>query len=123
MKKLIKSAKNVPDIRRPWGHLLHKLSDILVIAFSAIICGAQTYHDIEIFGNAKIIWLSNYLSLLNGIPNADTFERIFETLNPNVVAEKMRWLLRVDDVAGKIIAFDGKTMRGSRREDERGIHV
>lgn len=123
VKKLIKSAESVPDTRRQWGHLLHKLSDILVIAFCAVICGAKTYHDLELFGRAKEIWLSNYLSLPNGIPNADTFERIFETLDPDVVASKMRWLLKDTEVAGKIIAFDGKTMRGSQREDSRGIHV
>jgi predicted transposase YbfD/YdcC len=123
MEKLIKSAESVPDTRRSWGHLLHKLSDILVIAFCAIICGAQTYRDLEIFGNAKETWLSNYLSLPNGIPNADTFERIFEMLDSNVVANKMRWLLQTDEIAGKIIAFDGKTMRGSKCGDNRGLHV
>ncbi len=94
-----------------------------MIAFCAIICGAQTYHDLEIFGNAKKVWLSNYLELPNGIPNADTFERIFETLNPKLIAEKMRWLLQNEEIAGKIIAFDGKTMRGSKRDNSRGIHV
>jgi len=123
MKKLIKSAESVTDFRRPWGHLLHKLSDILVISFCAIICGAQTYCDLEVFGKAKKFWLSNYLSLPNGIPNADTFERIFEMLDPNVVAKKMRWILQTEEVAGKIIAFDGKTMRGSKSEDNRGFHV
>lgn len=123
MKKLITSAESVPDTRRQWGHLLHKLSDILVIAFCAIICDARTYEDLEIFGNAKKVWLSNYLSLPNGIPSADTFERIFEIFDPTVVASKMRWLLKSDEVAGKIIAFDGKAMRGSRGEDCRGVHV
>jgi len=123
MKKLIDSADSVPDFRRPWGHLLHKLSDILVIAFCAIICGAQTYRDLEVFGNAKNEWLSLYLSLRNGIPNADTFERIFEMLEPAVVAEKMRWVLQTNEVAGKIIAFDGKTMRGSKSETDRAFHV
>ena len=123
MKKLIKSAQTVPDTRRQWGHLLHKLSDVLVIAFCVVICGAKTYRDLELFGNAKKVWLSNYLSLPNGIPNADTFERIFEMLDPNIVASKMRWFLQSEDVAGKIIAFDGKTMRGSKREESRGIHV
>ncbi len=94
-----------------------------MIAFCAIICGAKSYHDIELFGHAKMVWLSNYLALPNGIPNADTFERIFETLDPDVVAAKMRWILHSDEVAGRIIAFDGKTMRGSRRADSRGIHV
>jgi len=123
MKRLIKSAETVPDKRRPLENIQHKLSEILVIAFCAIICGAQTYHDIEIFGNAKMVWLSNYLTLLNGIPNADTFERIFETLDAVVVASKMRWLLQSDEFAGKIIAFDGKTMRGSSCEDKSSMHV
>ena len=122
MKRLIKLATAVPDARRPWGHLLI-LSDVLVIAFCSIICGAQTYHALEIFGNAKRMWLSNYLSLPNGIPTADIFERIFETLNPSVVAEKMRWLFQSDEIAGKIIAFDGKTVRGSRREGDPDLHI
>jgi len=123
MKKLIKSAESVPDFRRPWGNLLHKLSDILAISFCAIICGAQTYQDLEVFGNAKKDWLSLYLSLKNGIPNADTFERIFEMIDPATLAKKMRWLLQSNEVAGKIIAFDGKSMRGSKTENDRALHV
>lgn len=123
MKKLIESAESIPDFRRPWGHLLYKLSDILVISFCAIICGAQTYNDLEVFGKAKEVWLSNYLSLLNGIPNADTFERVFENLDPNIVAKKLRWILESEEIAGRIIAFDGKTMRGSKSEDKRGLHI
>lgn len=123
MERLIKSAESVPDTRRQWGNLRHQLSDILVIAFCAIICGAQTYEDLEIFGKAKKIWLSNYLSLVNGIPNADTFERIFEIFEPSVVASKMRWLLRSEEIVGKILAFDGKTVRGSKREDSRSVHI
>ena len=105
MKRLIKSVEAASDARRPRGHLLHKLLDVLEIAFCAIICGAQIYHDLEIFGNAKRMWLSNYLSLPNGIPNADTFERIFEMFTPSVVAEKIRCFLQNDEIVGRIIAF------------------
>jgi predicted transposase YbfD/YdcC len=35
----------------------------------------------------------------------------------------MRWLLQADEVAGKIIAFDGKTMRGSRSDEHRAFHT
>jgi predicted transposase YbfD/YdcC len=123
IRKLVESAESVPDTRRQWGHLLHKLSDILVISFCAIICGAQSYRDLEIFGYAKEIWLSTFLDLPNGIPNADTFERIFEMLEPSIVADKMRWLIKSEAIAGRIIAFDGKTMRGSANEEHRGFHV
>lgn len=123
VKRLVKAARMVPDPRRQWGHILHNMTDILVIAFCAIICGAQTYQDLELFGRAKQIWLSNYLSLKNGIPNADTFERIFEMLDPQVVGKRMRWILQSEEVAGKIIAFDGKTMRGSAKGERRSFHM
>ena len=123
MKKLIKSAESVPDFRRPWGNLQHELSDILVIAFCAIICGAQTYRDLEVFGNAKEQWFSLYLPLKNGIANADTFERIFEMIDSTTLAKNMRWILQTEEIAGKIIAFDGKTMRGSKAETGRALHV
>jgi len=102
---------------------LHKLSDILVIAFCAIICGVQTSRDLEIFDNAKKSGSPIICRCRTAFQNTDTFERIFEMLNPNIVAEKMRWLLQSDEIAGKIIAFDGKTMRGSKREEGRGAHV
>lgn len=123
MKRLVRAARMVPDTRRQWGHLRHRLSDILVIGFCAIICGAQTYHDIELFGQAKEIWLSNYLSLQNGIPSADTFERIFEMVDPKMIAKQMRWILQSEEVAGKIIAFDGKTMRGSAKGERHSFHT
>jgi hypothetical protein len=35
----------------------HKLIDILVIAICAIICGAEGWVDIELYGNSKLHWL------------------------------------------------------------------
>jgi hypothetical protein len=32
---------------------LHKLIDILVIAICGVICGADTWEDVEAFGQAK----------------------------------------------------------------------
>jgi hypothetical protein len=34
----------------------HKLIDILVIAICAIICGAESWDDFEVFGEAKEEW-------------------------------------------------------------------
>jgi hypothetical protein len=33
---------------------LHKLFDILIVAMCAVICGADSWVEIEEFGNAKI---------------------------------------------------------------------
>jgi hypothetical protein len=52
---------------------LHQLLDILVIAICAIICGADDWVEVELFGNAKLVWLRTFLELPNGIPSHDTW--------------------------------------------------
>ena len=42
----------------------HNLIDIIAIAICAIICGAEGWVDIELYGNSKLHWLSNYLKTL-----------------------------------------------------------
>lgn len=59
---------------------LHPLSNILVIAICASICGADDWVAIERYGNAKREWLSGFLDLSNGIPAHDTFGRVFRLL-------------------------------------------
>ena len=60
----------------------HSLIDILVIAICAIICGADNWVAVELFGKAKIGWLSTFLELPSGIPSHDTFGRVFARLDP-----------------------------------------
>ena len=61
---------------------LHKLFDIMVIAICAVICGADTWEDIELFGNSKHKWFQEFLELPNGIPSHDTFSRVFSLIDP-----------------------------------------
>ena len=53
----------------------HYLRDILVIAICAAIGGADGWSDVALFGNAKVKWLREVLSLElpHGIPSPDTF--------------------------------------------------
>jgi len=61
---------------------LHKLLDIMVIAICAAICGADTWEDVETFGKAKQEWFEGFLELPHGIPSHDTFNRVFNRLDP-----------------------------------------
>lgn len=94
---------------------LHKLLDIIVIAICGVICGADNWVDIEMFGIKKITWLRQFLELRNGIPSHDTFGRVFGRLN----AEQFQrcfyeWVKAVQEVTkGQVIAVDGKQLRGS----------
>lgn len=61
----------------------HELIDVVVIAISAVICGADSWVDVEMYGKSKRDWLDRFLSLPNGIPSHDTFGRVFARLDPN----------------------------------------
>jgi predicted transposase YbfD/YdcC len=96
---------------------------IIVIAFCAIICRAEDYEDIEEFGKARREWLEGFLELPNGIPDKDTFRRVFERLNPTEVSECLYGWLENRDAKGKTVNFDGKTICGSKNANHKAYHV
>jgi hypothetical protein len=58
----------------------HLMEDIIFITIAAVICGAETWNDIENYGESKESWLKQYLRLPNGIPSHNTFNRFFSAL-------------------------------------------
>ena len=68
-----------PRIERTKAHLL---DDILFIAIASVICGAESWNDMEDFGKSKECWLRTILRLPEGIPSHDTFNRVFSMLDP-----------------------------------------
>jgi predicted transposase YbfD/YdcC len=93
----------------------HRLIDIIVIAVCAVICGANDWQQVATFGRQRRAWLERFLSLPNGIPCHDTFERVFDRLNPRAFAAAFgQWMQALAEAVGiKHIAIDGKTLRHS----------
>ena len=93
----------------------HKLLDILVIAICSTICGADSWTEMELFGESKEEWFRTFLELPNGIPSHDTFRRVFMLLDPRKFGECfMNWTAALNSNTNKeIIALDGKTIRHS----------
>ena len=98
----------------------HHLSDILFISLCAVICGCESFEDMEEFGNAKEEWFRQYLDLPNAIPSHDTFNRVYQLLNPLVFQECLiRWTQGVrEKIPGEIVALDGKAQRRARNKNE-----
>jgi len=94
---------------------LHNLLDIVVLTICAIICGADDWVAVEMFGNAKHDWLKKFLELPNGIPSHDTFGRVFAALDPDQFQSCfLNWISAVSEITqGQVIALDGKTLRRS----------
>ena len=105
----------------------HKLIDIIVIAICAVICGAEGWVDIELYGNSKLHWLSTFLELPNGIPSHDTFGRVFSLIDAQQFQFAFYdWVLAVNEItAGQVINIDGKCLRGSdeKRLGKRAIYM
>ncbi len=93
----------------------HKLIDILTIAICAVICGADSWVAIELYGCTKYEWLKTFLELPNGIPSHDTFARVFAQLDPQQFQECfLSWMRTIQKITSEeIVAIDGKTLCGS----------
>src|SRR5947208_4986761 len=98
----------------------HYLIDILIIAVCPLLCGGETFNDMEDFGYAKQDWFKTFLKLSNGIPSHDTFNRVFAALKPKEFLDCfLRWTQSLREVvAQEIVALDGKALRRALNKDQ-----
>ena len=98
----------------------HDLIDVLLIAICTLLCGGETFNDMEDFGHAKREWFETFLRLRNGIPSHDTFNRVFAALDPEQFLDCfLRWTQSLRQaVAQEIVALDGKALRRALNKDQ-----
>ena len=119
MESLGETFASVPDPRA--GNARHDLAEILVIAFAATLCGAETCCDMALFGRAKEPLLREFLALPHGIPSHDTFSRVFRFLDPAAFEMAFRRFTAAfaerlsgrTGLAGTVVAIDGKSLAGA----------
>lgn len=123
IEKLAEQLQQVKDPRRQWGHKRHRLEDILVVGFCTIVCGGEDFTDMESFGREREEWLRGFLELPNGIPDSDTFRRVFERVDPKELSEILRDWLDVHRKERDVVSVDGKTICGSAGDGHKAYHV
>lgn len=99
----------------------HPLPSVMMISLMAVLAGADGPTAIHQWANAKEDWLPEVLPLPYGIPSKDVFRRVLMALQPEAFQVCFVEWLKVlrgkssdDEAARDILAFDGKTLRGSR---------
>jgi len=99
----------------------HNLLDILLLAISAVLSGAEGWEDIEDFGHLKLDWLRQYRPFEAGIPKHDTIARVICRLKAEEIeAAFQSWISSLVEITGcDVIAIDGKTARRSFSTKER----
>lgn len=124
LKKLKRHLSEITEPRRVSGNYRHRIEDILIIGLCTLICGGEDFVDMEHFGKERKEWLQDFLELANGIPDSDTFRRVFERVNPKELAEALNhWLEAETTSGGRSINIDGKTIRGSSNDEHKAYHV
>ncbi len=97
----------------------HIFLEILIIGICAVICGADGWSDVELFGKNKKEWLKTFLELPKGIPSHDTFGRVFAKIKPEEFQKRfIEWVQAIEKLtAGQVIAVDGKKLRRSHDQE------
>ena len=103
----------------------HKLEDIVLITFFAVLAKCNEWTEIESFAKKKEKWLKQYLELPGGIPSHDTIQRVISIINPETLyndcikylIEKMDLITEKNDEKD-ILSMDGKVSIGSSRNKE-----
>jgi len=116
----------LPDPRGCQGRR-HRLDDMLTIAICGVICGADSWTEVQQFGEAKQAWFSTFLKLPYGIPSHDTFGRLFALLDSDAFERCfIEWMRALaEQNGGRVIAVDGKTLRRSFEHawDRTAVHM
>jgi len=124
IEELKKGIKNISEPRRTrYGNIRHKLEDIIIIGLCTVICGGEDFADMEEFGKSRQKNLAKYLELPNGIPDSDTFRRVFEKLNPSELSSCLINWISVERMKRGVVAIDGKTICGSGNDKHKAYHV
>jgi predicted transposase YbfD/YdcC len=105
----------------------HPLINIVFIAVCGVLSGANSFASLHEFACDRRSWFARFLDLSNGIPSEDTIGRVLARLDPGAFEKcLLSWMKAVQEAtANRLIAIDGKTLRGSyhRRDGTAAIHM
>jgi len=105
----------IPDFRRTHKQL-YDLESILLIGIISVICGAESWNEMEDYASSKEEFLRSFLDLPNGIPSHDTFNRVFSNIDSDQFESCfIEWVSVLAQLHPKeVIAIDGKTIKGAK---------
>lgn len=134
-RELLGLADKLPDPRIN-RKKLYRLGDLVVIAVTGVMCGADDWVHVELIAKELLPWFRQFMDLKHGIPSHDTFGRVFRLVRPDVLADLMvQWVTRLREASGSAseaagpprlhVAIDGKTSRRShdRSEGKAAMHM
>jgi len=91
---------------------LHDFHELLAIALCCVLCGGQGPTDMALFARAQEPFLRSFLTLANGLPSHDTFNRLFRDLDAGQFRDSFqRFMGQFSAQLQGVVAIDGKVLR------------
>jgi predicted transposase YbfD/YdcC len=101
--------------------------EIVITTICAVISGCEHWEDIVDFCRVKESWFREKLKLelKNGTASHDTYQRVFQLIDPQEFEKGfISWVRSIAiKTKGEIVSIDGKTVRGSLDNKEKAIHM
>lgn len=94
--------------------VLHPLDEVLLLTFCAVLCGADGWVSVALFGRQKLAFLRRFLPFANGTPSHDQLGLIFGALDAAAFQQCfIAWTQALSGAIAGVVAVDGKTLRRS----------
>jgi predicted transposase YbfD/YdcC len=127
IKGIIDFLGTVEDPRQ-WWKVDHILSDVVVTVLFGTLANANNWPEIAEWAKYNEELLKRFIKLEKGTASHDTIQRVMESIKPEKFQElTLVWrdLLNKDEgeKIKKILAIDGKTIRGNGNKNQNALHV
>ena len=111
--EFLEHFKDMDDPRQA-GKLLYPLDEVLLLCLCGVLCGADGWVAISLFGRKKLDFLRRFRPFKNGTPSDDELRYIFGRLDEEQFQHCfINWVASFQKAIKGVIAIDGKTLRRS----------
>jgi predicted transposase YbfD/YdcC len=94
--------------------VLYPLEEVLLLTLCAVLCGADGWVSVALFGKQKLAFLRRFLPFANGTPSHDQLGLIFGALDAEGFQSCFAaWTQSLARAVEGVVAIDGKTARRS----------
>ena len=114
----------IADPRHARG-VRHPIQSVLAVATCATLAGAKSFAAIHEWAADQSKQLRLRLRCWRGrAPSERTIRRVLQSVNVQQTDNTLgQWFANTQQLAGRALALDGKTLRGSRDGDQAGVHL
>lgn len=118
----------ITEDKRQSSKVKHSMAEIIMLVFFGVLANAEYFEEIELIAKHYESELKKYLLLPHGIPSHDTMQRVMGLVSPTITGQlSVLWNRYVStqetEKLRKILAIDGKTMRGNRSQTQKAAHI